>query len=138
MQKGRAKLTVPSARGKEATIARCGRGGLHGWGVLPLTSLCELRLPPLLHSVVLRIEKDAMLNVVHREHVFSYLLSRTGLVVTTRLGQTQLTSFSILLRSVGSDLLLRARFGKKGRAENVVPSKPRNVAEMRGTTPSWN
>jgi hypothetical protein len=86
IQTGRAKLAVFSARGKEAAIALCRRGDFRGEGVLALTSLCELRLPPLLHTVfVLRIEKEALLNALHREPCFRTYLSRTWLVVTTRL-----------------------------------------------------
>ena len=100
IQTGRAKLSVLSARGREATIALLGEGDFMGEGCIasdqPLRAASATTVT---HCVVLRIEKDAMLNVVHREHVFSYLLSRTGLVVTTRPARTQLTSFPILRRS---------------------------------------
>jgi CRP/FNR family transcriptional regulator, cyclic AMP receptor protein len=76
-----------------------------------------------------------MLNVVHREHVFSYL------IVAYRVGrhnQTRADSVDQLFNSAEKRLARTfccgPRFGKKGRAENVVPSKPRNVAEMRGST----
>jgi hypothetical protein len=56
-----------------------------GEGVLPLTSLCELGLPPLLQGFVLSIEKDAMPSVVHREPcIFGPICRGTCLVVTTQ------------------------------------------------------
>jgi Crp-like helix-turn-helix domain len=106
-------------------------------GVLPLTSLCELRLPPLLHNVfVLRIEKDAMLNVLHREHVFSDLFVA---YIVGRYNRTQADLVDQLFNSaekrLARILLLLARFGKEEGSENVVPKiSQETLAEMVGTT----
>ena len=72
IQNGRAKLTVVSTRGKEATITLLGEGDFMGEGCI--TSDQPLRVASataITHCLVLRIEKDAMLNVLHREHAFS-------------------------------------------------------------------
>jgi CRP-like cAMP-binding protein len=106
-------------------------------GVLPLTSLCELRLPPLLHNVfVLRIEKDAMLNVLHGEQVFSdlfvaYMVGRYNRTQADLVDQL----FDSAEKRLARTLWWLARFGKKGRSENVVPKiSQETLAEMIGTT----
>ena len=74
IQTGRAKLTVLSALGKEATIALLGEGDFMGEGCIasdqPLRAASATAITD---CFVLRIEKDAMLNVLHRQHVFSDL-----------------------------------------------------------------
>jgi CRP/FNR family cyclic AMP-dependent transcriptional regulator len=71
IQTGRARLTVLSTRGKEATIALVGEGDFIGEAcittdqprrVASATAITDCR--------VLRIEKAAMLDVLHREHAF--------------------------------------------------------------------
>ncbi|MGC2260931.1 MAG: cyclic nucleotide-binding domain-containing protein [Candidatus Sulfotelmatobacter sp.] len=99
IQTGRVKLTVLSPHGKEATISPLGDVDFMGEGCI--ASDQPLRTASATANTdcfVLRIEKNAMLNVLHREHAFSDL-SPISLVVTARPRQTWLTSFSILLRS---------------------------------------
>ena len=115
IQTGRAKLSVLSARGREATIALLGEGDFMGEGCIasdqPLRAASATTVT---HCVVLRIEKDAMLKVLHREHVFSDLFV-AYLVGGYNQTQIHLTSFSILLeKRLARTFWLLARFGKKG------------------------
>ena len=137
IQTGRAKLSVLSARGKEATIALLGEGDFMGEGCIasdqPLRAASATTVT---HCVVLRIDKDAMLNVLHREHVFSDLFVA---YIVGRYNQTQADLVDQLFNSaekrLARILLLLARFGKAERSENVVPKiSQETLAEMVGTT----
>jgi CRP/FNR family transcriptional regulator, cyclic AMP receptor protein len=136
IQTGRAKLTVLSARGREATIALLGEGDFMGEGCIasdqPLRAASATTVT---HCAVLRIEKDAMLKVLHREHVFSDLFVA---YIVGRYIQTQADLVDQLFNSaekrLARTLLLLARFGKE-ESENVVPKiSQETLAEMVGTT----
>jgi CRP-like cAMP-binding protein len=139
IQKGRVKLTVLSTRGKEATIALLGEGDFMGEACI--ASDQPLRVASAIATtdcLVLRIEKDAMLDVLHREHAFSDLLVA---YLVRRYNQTQEDLVDHLFNSaekrLARTLLLLARFGKEGRSENVVPKISQEaLAEMVGTTRS--
>lgn len=137
IQTGRAKLTVLSARGKEATIALLGEGDFMGEGSIasdqPLRVASAIAVTD---CFVLRIEKDAMLHVLHREHAFSDLLVA---YLVRRYNQTQEDLVDQLFNSaekrLARTLLLLARFGKEERTENVIPKISQDtLAEMVGTT----
>jgi len=137
IQTGRAKLTVLSARGKEATIALLGEGDFMGEGCIasdqPLRVASAIAVTD---CFVLRIEKDAMLHVLHREHAFFRSFSR---ILVRRYNQTQEDLVDQLFNSaekrLARTLLLLARFGKEGRTENVIPKiSQETLAEMVGTT----
>jgi CRP-like cAMP-binding protein len=137
IQTGRAKLTVLSARGKEATIALLGEGDFMGEGSIasdqPLRVASAIAVTD---CFVLRIEKDAMLHVLHREHAFSDLLVA---YLVRRYNQTQEDLVDQLFNSaekrLARTLLLLARFGKEERTENVIPKiSQETLAEMVGTT----
>jgi CRP/FNR family cyclic AMP-dependent transcriptional regulator len=137
IQKGHAKLTVLSTQGKEATIALLGEGDFIGEGCI--TSDQPLRVASataVTHCLVLRIEKDAMLNVLHCEHTFSDLFVA---YLVGRYNQTQADLVDHLFNSaekrLARTLLLLAHFGKEGRSENVIPKiSQETLAEMIGTT----
>jgi CRP/FNR family transcriptional regulator, cyclic AMP receptor protein len=82
IQAGRAKVTVLSTRGKEATIALLGAEDFLGES--SITSHQPLRMSSattITDCWILRIQKKAMLKVLHGEHAFSdlfvaYLVSR--------------------------------------------------------------
>jgi CRP/FNR family cyclic AMP-dependent transcriptional regulator len=137
IQNGRARLTVLSTRGKEATIALLGDGDFIGEAcittdqprrVASATAITDCR--------ILRIEKTAMLDVLHREHAFSDLFVA---YLVGRYSQTQADLVDQLFNSaekrLARTLLLLARFGKEGRSENVIPKiSQETLAEMVGTT----
>jgi CRP-like cAMP-binding protein len=137
IQTGRARLTVLSKQGKEATIALLGEGDFIGEAcitsdqprrVASATAITDCR--------VLRIGKAAMLEVLHREHAFSDLFVA---YLVGRYNQTQADLVDQLFNSaekrLARTLLLLARFGKEGRSENVIPKiSQETLAEMIGTT----
>ena len=137
IQTGRAKLTVLSAHGKEATIALLGEGDFIGEGCMasdqPLRTASAIAITD---CCALRIEKGAMLNVLHRQHEFSDLFVA---YLVGRYIQTQADLVDQLFNSaekrLARTLLLLARFGKEGRSENVIPKiSQETLAEMVGTT----
>jgi CRP/FNR family cyclic AMP-dependent transcriptional regulator len=137
IHEGRVKLTVLSTRGKEATVALLGAEDFIGESCI--TSQQPLRMASataIADCCVLRIEKEAMLRVLHVEHLFSdlfvaYLISRNNQIQEDLVDQL----FNSAEKRLARTLLLLARFGKKGRSENVIPQiSQETLAEMVGTT----
>jgi len=138
IQNGKVKLTVVSNDGKEATIGILSEGDFFGEGCLAGQSRRMASATALTDAAVLRIEKSAMMRVLHREHTLSdmfvaYLLARNIRYEEDLVDQLFNTSEKRLARI----LLLLAHFGKEGTPETVVPKiGQETLAEMVGTTRS--
>jgi len=138
IQKGRVRLTVVSKVGKEATIGILKDGDFFGEGCLAGQPLRMGAATAMMDCAVLRIEKKAMMEALHREHAFSdmfvaYLLARNIRYEEDLVDQLFNSSEKRLARI----LLLLANFGKEGRPETVVPKISQEMlAEMIGTTRS--
>ena len=81
IQTGKVRLTVVSNDGKEATIGILGDGEFFGEGALAGQALRMGSATAMTDCAVLRIDKKAMMEALHREHDFSdmfvaYLLAR--------------------------------------------------------------
>jgi CRP-like cAMP-binding protein len=138
IQTGKIKLTVVSKTGKEATIGILGEGDFFGEGSLAGQSLRMGSATAMTDCTILRIEKQAMMEALHREHNFSdlfvaYLLARNIRYEEDLVDQLFNSSEKRLARI----LLLLAHFGKEGIPETVVPKiSQETLAEMIGTTRS--
>ena len=138
IQTGKVKLTVVSDNGKEATIAILAEGYFFGEGCLTGQPLRVASAAAMADCVLLRIEKKAMMDALHREHALSdmfvaYLLGRNIRYEEDLVDQLFNSSEKRLARV----LLLLARFGKEGVPEVVVPTiSQETLAEMVGTTRS--
>jgi CRP/FNR family transcriptional regulator, cyclic AMP receptor protein len=138
VQTGKVKLTVVSHTGKEATLGILGEGGFFGEGSLAGQALRMESAIAMTDCVVMRIDKKAMMEPLHREHAFSdlfvaYLLGRNIRYEEDLVDQLFNSSEKRLARM----LLLLAHFGKEGKPETVVPKISQEVlAEMIGTTRS--
>ncbi|MGB0106307.1 MAG: Crp/Fnr family transcriptional regulator, partial [Candidatus Sulfotelmatobacter sp.] len=138
VQTGKVKLTVVSKTGKEATIGILGEGDFFGEGSLAGQVLRMGSATALTDCALLRIDKKAMMEALHREHDFSdlfvaYLLSRNIRYEEDLVDQLFNSSEKRLARI----LLLLAHFGKEGTPETVVPKISQEIlAEMIGTTRS--
>ena len=138
IQTGKVKLTVVSKTGKEATIGILGEGDFFGEGSLAGQTLRMNSAAALTDCVVLRIDKKAMMETLHRQHEMSdlfvaYLLSRNIRYEEDLVDQLFNSSEKRLARV----LLLLAQFGKEGKPETVVPKISQELlAEMIGTTRS--
>ena len=138
IQSGKVKLTVVSNNGKEATIGILGEGDFFGEGCLAGQPLRMAAATAMTDCELLRIEKKAMVQALHREHALSdlfvaYLLTRNIRYEEDLVDQLFNSSEKRLARI----LLLLAHFGEEGKPETVVPKlSQETLAEMVGTTRS--
>ena len=138
IQKGKAKLTVVSEQGKEAVIAILGADEFFGEGCLAGQAQRIATVTTMTDSVIVRLEKSAIINVIHEEPAFSemfiaHLLSRAIRVEADLVDQLFNSSEKRLARL----LLLLANFGKESRPEPIIAKiSQETLAEMIGTTRS--
>jgi CRP-like cAMP-binding protein len=139
LQKGRARLTVVSQNGKEATITLLSPGDFVGEE--SLASVVGLRLATAVavnSCTALKIGRTEMIRVMHEEHAFSdiflkFLLARSMRTQADLVDQLFNSSEKRLARI----LLLMAEFGKPGAPETFIPPiTQETLAEMIGTTRS--
>jgi CRP-like cAMP-binding protein len=139
LQTGRAKLTVVSPEGKEATISLIaarefvGEESLASVGGMHLATATAVT-----DCTALKIERDEMIRVMHEEHSFSdlfmkFLLSRSIRTQADLVDQL----FNSSERRLARILLLMAEFGEPGEPEPLIPPiTQETLAEMIGTTRS--
>ncbi len=139
LQKGSAKLTVVSKRGKEATITLLHSGDFIGEECLAAAGgLRFASATAVTPCTALRIDRDEMVRVMHEEHAFSdlflaFLLARSMRTQADLVDQLFNSSEKRLARI----LLLMADFGKPGVQETLIPRiTQETLAEMIGTTRS--
>jgi len=138
IQKGKVRLTVVSQAGREATIAIVSEGNFFGEGSLAGQLQRMGSAAAMTDCELLRVEKTAMMDALHREHAFSdmfvaYLLARNIRYEEDLVDQLFNSSEKRLARV----LLLLAHFGKEGIPEAVVPKiSQETLAHMVGTTRS--
>jgi CRP-like cAMP-binding protein len=139
LQHGRAKLTVISKRGKEATVTLLAAGDFFGEeSMAGVDALRTSTASAVSVCMVLRIERDRMLHVLHDEHAFSDFFMQ---FILTRGIRTQADLVDQLFNSserrLARTLLLMAEFGKEGEPEPLIPPVTQEtLAEMIGTTRS--
>jgi CRP-like cAMP-binding protein len=138
IQEGQVRLTVVSKIGKEATLGILNEGEFFGEGSLAGQTLRMGSATAMTDCELLRIDKNAMMLALHREHTFSdlfvaYLLARNIRYEEDLVDQLFNSSEKRLARL----LLLLAHFGKEGVPETVIPKiSQETLAEMIGTTRS--
>jgi CRP-like cAMP-binding protein len=139
LQTGRAKVTVVSTDGKEATIALVSSGEFVGEGALAAVAGMRLSTATAITAcTALRISRAEMIHAMHEEHNLSdfflkFLLERSMRVQADLVDQLFNSSEKRLARI----LLLMAEFGKPGEPEQYIPKiSQETLAEMIGTTRS--
>ena len=139
LQSGRAKLTVVSERGKEATITLLAPGDFVGEESIADQADQRLATATALSAcTVLRIDRPEMLRVLHQEHAFSDLFLQ---VLVSRGMRTQADLVDQLFNSsekrLARILLLMSEFGECGTPQALIPRISQEaLAEMIGTTRS--
>ena len=135
---GKVKVVVLSEQGKEAVVAIlgpnqfCGEGSLAGQPRRMATAIA------LTECDIMRLEKEAIIRVLHHEPEFadmfvSHLLARAIRVEADLVDQLFNSSEKRLARA----LLLLANFGKEGKPEPILVNVNQEMlAEMIGTTRS--
>ena len=139
LQRGRAKLTVVSQAGKEATITFLSEGDFVGEESLASIPGLRLATASAVNScVALKITRDEMARVMHDEPQFAdlffkFLLARSMRTQADLIDQLFNSSEKRLARI----LLLMAEFGKPGERDTFIPPvSQETLAEMIGTTRS--
>jgi CRP/FNR family cyclic AMP-dependent transcriptional regulator len=139
LQKGRARLTVVSQAGKEATITLLvprdfvGEEALAAGPGLRLASATAITA-----CTALKIGREEMVRVMHEEHEFSDLFLKFLLARSMRT-QADLVDqlFNSSEKRLARLLLLMAEFGKPGEPETLIPRiSQETLAEMIGSTRS--
>jgi CRP-like cAMP-binding protein len=139
LQKGRARVTVVSTVGKEATITLLGAGDFIGEESLAAPAGLRLATATAVSScTALKIARKEMIRVMHEEHNFSDLFLKFLLARSMRI-QADLVDqlFNSSEKRLARILLLMAEFGKPGSTETTIPKiSQETLAEMIGTTRS--
>jgi CRP/FNR family transcriptional regulator, cyclic AMP receptor protein len=138
IEKGAVKLSVISKDRKEAVIALLEPGNFVGEDCLAGQLVCMATATTIGDSLLVRIEKQAMIEALHKDSIFAelfltHLLSRNIRIQEDLVDQLFNSSEKRLARI----LLLMAHFGKEGQAEVIIPKISQEMlAEMIGTTRS--
>ena len=138
IQKGKVKITVVSEQGKEAVVAILGTNEFFGEGCLAGQAQRIATVATMTDSVIVRLEKAAIVRVIHQEPAFSemfiaHLVGRAIRVEADLVDQLFNSSEKRLARL----LLLLANFGKEGKPEPIIAKiSQETLAEMIGTTRS--
>ena len=139
LQKGRARVTVVSQNGKEATITLLSASDFVGEESLATIQGLRMATASAVNScTALKIGRDEMIRVMHDEPAFAdiffkFLLARSMRTQADLVDQLFNSSEKRLARI----LLLMAEFGKPGEPETFIPPiTQETLADMIGTTRS--
>jgi CRP/FNR family transcriptional regulator, cyclic AMP receptor protein len=139
LRHGRAKLTVVSSAGKEATITLLSPGDFVGEeSIAAVRGLRLATASAMTDCLALKIERSEMIRVMHEEHALSevfmaYLLTRSMRIQADLVDQLFNSSEKRLARI----LLLMAEFGQPGEEQTLIPPiTQETLADMIGTTRS--
>jgi CRP-like cAMP-binding protein len=138
IQKGKVKVTVVSEQGKEAVVAILGVDEFFGESCLAGQAQRISSAATMTEAVIVRLERAAIVRVIHDEPAFSemfiaHLLGRAIRVEADLVDQLFNSSEKRLARL----LLLLANFGKEGKPEPIIAKiSQETLAEMIGTTRS--
>jgi CRP/FNR family cyclic AMP-dependent transcriptional regulator len=138
LQKGKAKKTVTSKSGKEAVLTILQAGDFFGESCLNGQIRRVTTVTGMTDCSVMRLEKAAMLRMLHDEPEFAelfilHLLHRNSRTQEDLVDQLFNSSEKRLART----LLLLANFGKDSKPEPVITKiSQETLAEMVGTTRS--
>jgi CRP/FNR family transcriptional regulator, cyclic AMP receptor protein len=138
IQKGKVKISVVSEQGKEAVVAVLSADEFCGEGCLAGQPRRMATAAAMTDCEIMRLEKEAIIRILHEEPAFSemflsHILARTIRVEEDLVDQLFNSSEKRLARA----LLLLANFGKEGRPEPIVGKfSQETLAEMIGTTRS--
>ena len=139
LQTGRAKLTVVSHDGKEATIALLVPGEFVGEESLASVGALHLATASAITAcAALRIVREEMIHVMHEEHSFSEMYLKFLLTRSMR-AQADLVDqlFNSSERRLARILLLMAEFSEPDKPDHLIPPiTQETLAEMIGTTRS--
>jgi CRP/FNR family transcriptional regulator, cyclic AMP receptor protein len=138
IQSGKVKVSVVSEQGKEAVVAMLGTNDFFGEGCLAGQAQRMATVATMTDSVIVRLEKTAIVCVIEQEPAFAgmfiaHLLARAIRVEADLVDQLFNSSEKRLARM----LLLLANFGKDEKPEPILAKiSQETLADMIGTTRS--
>jgi CRP-like cAMP-binding protein len=139
LQTGRAKISVVSERGKQATVTILSPGDFFGEESLATAPGVRVATATALNAcTAFKIKRCEMARAMHQKHEFcdeflSYLLARSQRTQADLVDQIFNSSEKRLART----LLLMAEFGKPDEPKTIIPPiTQETLAEMIGTTRS--
>jgi len=138
IQRGEARLSVISGRGKEAIVSILATGEFFGEGSVSGQPLRIASAHALSESTLTRIEKTEMIRLLRDEPRFAqfftdHLLKRAMRVEADLIDQL----FNSSERRLARLLLILANYGKEGKPEPILAKiSQETLAEMIGTTRS--
>jgi CRP-like cAMP-binding protein len=139
LRTGRAKLTVVSLDGKEATVALLSAGEFIGEESLASVGGMHLATAAAIEMcTALKIAREEMVRLMHEEYTFSEMFLKFLLTRSMRT-QADLVDqlFNSSERRLARILLLMAEFSEEGEPEHLIPPiTQETLAEMIGTTRS--
>jgi len=138
IKRGKVKVTVISQHGKEAVVAVLGTDEFCGEGSLTGQKLRIATAAAMSDCEVMRIEKEAIAQVIRDEPAFSEMFVAHLLLRTMRVEEDLVDQlFNSSEKRLARALLLLANFGKEGRPEPILAKvSQETLAEMIGTTRS--
>jgi CRP/FNR family cyclic AMP-dependent transcriptional regulator len=138
IQKGEVKVSIVSKQGKEAVVAIHETNDFFGEGCLAGQTRRIATVATTMDSAIVRLEKAAIVRVIHQEPAFSgmfmaHLLAQAIRVEADLVDQLFNSSEKRLARL----LLLMANFGKEAKPEPMITKiSQETLADMIGTTRS--
>jgi CRP-like cAMP-binding protein len=138
IQAGRVKLTVLSKHGKEAIVGILERDSFVGESCLVGQTVRTATATTLEDSRILRIDKAAMLRMLHESPAFGEAFTAYVLMHSIRIQEDLVDQlFNSSEKRLARALLLLAHFGKENKPETVIAKiSQETLAEMIGTTRS--
>ena len=139
LKRGRAKLTVMSKRGKEATVTMLAAGDFFGEESMSgIETARSSTAAAITACVAMKIARINMLRILHEEQSFSDLFMQ---FVLKRGIRTQADLVDQLFNSsekrLARALLIMAEYGQLGAPETLIPAiSQETLAEMIGSTRS--
>ncbi len=139
LDSGRAKLTVVSQRGKEATVTMLGPGDFIGEELLASASeVHDATATAITPCKALKLSRKEMLLLLHEQHEFSDIFLKFVLLRGVRTREDLIDQlFNNSEKRLARTLLIMAEFGKPGEPETLIPPVTQEeLADMIGTTRS--
>jgi CRP/FNR family transcriptional regulator, cyclic AMP receptor protein len=136
---GRAKLTVVSERGKEATVTLLSPGDFIGEETLAGLSEVHIATAAAVTPCrALKFDRTEMVRLLHEQHEFSDIFLKFVLLRGVRTQEDLIDQlFNNSEKRLARTLLIMAEFGKPGEPESMIPPVTQEaLADMIGTTRS--
>jgi CRP/FNR family cyclic AMP-dependent transcriptional regulator len=136
---GRAKLTVVSERGKEATVRLVSAGDFVGEESLAGLAECHIATATAVTPCrVLRLDRKEMVLLLHQQHEFSDIFLKFLLLRGLRTQEDLVDQlFNNSEKRLARTLLIMAEFGSPGEPETMIPPVTQaELADLIGTTRS--